>query len=307
MPRLGAHCSTSGGLVTALDRGVQIGADSIQLFTKNNRQWGARPLKPEEVAEFHARTAETGLTPLVSHATYLLNPASPKSDIWQKTLDALRIEIERCRDLGIAYLVLHPGAHTGSGLAAGIERVAELLDLVHAEGDEAVVVCLENTAGQGTCLGAGFEELAGIIERVARPERIGICFDTCHALAAGYDLRTPEGYEQTFAEFDRLLGLERLKVFHLNDSKHDLGARRDRHTHIGRGFCGLVTFRRLLNDPRFSDHPMLLETPKGDEMLEDIVNLRVLRALLDGSDEEVSDETLDLFWDGIVPAEGKEE
>lgn len=307
MPRLGAHCSTAGGLPTAFDRGVQIGADSIQLFTKSNRQWAARPLKPEEIAEFQARAAATELRPLVSHATYLLNPASPKPDIWQKTLDALRVEVERCRLLGIDYLVLHPGAHTGSGLDAGIERVVEALDIVRAESDESVTICLEITAGQGTCLGAQFEEFARILDRLAEPERIGICFDTCHALAAGYDLTTPAGYEHTFEEFDRLLDLERLKVFHLNDSKYELGAHRDRHSHIGRGYCGLTTFRQLLNDSRFEQHPMLLETPKGNELLEDIVNLRVLRALLSESDEQVSEETLDQFWDGIVPAEGKEE
>lgn len=307
MPKLGAHCSTAGGLHTAFDRGVKIGADSIQIFTKNNRQWAARPLSPEEIAKFQSRAAETGLTPLVSHATYLLNIASPKDDIWQKSLNALRVEVERARALGIDYVVLHPGAHTGSGISAGIERVAEALDIVQGETDEGVVVCLEITAGQGTCLGAEFEEFARILDRVKEPERIGLCFDTCHALAAGYDLVTPEGYARTFEEFDRLLDLERLKVFHLNDSKYELGAHRDRHTHIGRGFCGLATFRRLLNDPRFCEYPMLLETPKGDDLVEDIVNLRVLRALLADTDEEVSEETLDLFWDGIVPAEGKEE
>ncbi|HBY99509.1 MAG: deoxyribonuclease IV [Ardenticatenaceae bacterium] len=307
MPRLGAHCSTAGGLPTAFDRGLKIGADSIQVFTKSNRQWAARPLTPEEVTEFHARATETGLAPLVCHATYLLNLASPKPDIWQKSLAALRVEIERCRALGLDYLVLHPGAHTGSGTPAGIERVAEALNIVREESDERVMVCLEITAGQGTCLGADFEEFARILDRVDEPERIGICFDTCHALAAGYDLVTPEGYAHTFEEFDRLLDRERLKVFHLNDSKHELGAHRDRHTHIGKGFCGLATFGQLLNDPRFAQHPMLLETPKGDELLEDIVNLRVLRALLHGTDEEISEETLDEFWDGIVPAESKEE
>lgn len=307
MPKLGAHCSTTGGLHTALDRGVSIGADSIQLFTKSNRQWAARPLTSEELETFRARAAETGLDPLVAHATYLLNPASPKPDIWQKSLDALRVEVERCAALGIPYLVLHPGAHTGSGMPAGIERVGQLLDVVHAESDPSVTVCLEITAGQGSCLGADFVDLAQIVERVAEPERVGICFDTCHALGAGYDLTAAEGYEHTFDEFDRLLGLERLKVFHLNDSRHELGGRRDRHAHVGRGFCGLVTFRRLLNDPRFAEHPMLLETPKGEELREDMANLRVLRALVVGADEEVSDETLDSFWEGIEAAEGADE
>lgn len=307
MPLLGAHTSTAGGLHTALDRGEALGCDTIQLFTKNNRQWQARPLADEEIATFRARASETGLAPLVSHATYLLNPASPKPDIWGKSLSALAVELERCRQLGVPYLVLHPGAHTGSGTEAGIERVAEALNRVHEMGDDSAIVCLEITAGQGSCLGADFGELAAIIERVAAPERVGICFDTCHALAAGYDLCERDAYEAVMAEFDATLGLDRLKVFHFNDSKYDRGGRRDRHTHIGRGFCGLDAFRFILNDPRFEGIPMLLETPKGDDMAEDRVNLRILRALIAGTEEEVDAATLDSFWEGIEAAEGKDE
>lgn len=307
MAILGAHTGTTGGLHTALDRGVELGCDTIQLFTKNNRQWHAKPLTEEEVATFRTRTAESGLGPLVSHATYLLNPASPKPDIWDKSLDALVVELDRCRQLGVRYLVLHPGAHTGSGVAAGIRRMADALNAAHEVGDETAMVCLEVTAGQGTCLGANFEELAQIIARVRSPERIGICFDTCHALSAGYPIGDRAGYEQVMTDFDAQLGLERLKVFHFNDSKYERGSRRDRHTHIGRGYCGLEPFRFILNDPRFEGVPMLLETPKGDDMAEDRINLRVLRALVADSPEQVDVESLDRFWEGIAAIESKDE
>ncbi len=296
MPKFGAHMSIAGGVSRAFDRGEAIGCDTIQLFTKNNRQWKAPPLKPDEVERFHRRHRETGIDPVVAHASYLLNIASPKAHVWQRSFDALLVELERCDRLGIPYLVLHPGSHTGEGVEAGIRRVAEAIDRAHAELDPQSMICLEVTAGQGDSLGASFEELARMVEAVAEPERVGICFDTCHALAAGYDLTTDEGYERTFADFERLLGLERLKVFHFNDSKGGLGSRVDRHAHIGLGACGLECFRRIVNDPRFAHIPMILETPKGADMAEDVINLRVLRGLVAGAEEPTTPHQVEALW-----------
>jgi len=194
MPKLGAHMSIAGGVDKAFDHAVKTGCDAMQIFTKNNNQWRARPLKDDEVARFHARQAETGIGPVVTHASYLLNLGTPKDDLWQKSIEGLKVELERCEVLGIPYLVLHPGAHTGSGVEAGLARVAQALDAVHAaQPDFAVKVALEITAGQGTTLGRTFEELAAIVEQCAQPDRLAVCFDTCHALAAGYDFRTEAG------------------------------------------------------------------------------------------------------------------
>ncbi len=296
MPKFGAHMSIAGGVSQAFDRGEAIGCDTIQLFTKNNRQWKAPPLKPEEVERFHQRHQETGIDPVVAHASYLLNVASPKAETWQRSYDALLVELERCDVLDIPYLVLHPGSHMGKGVEAGVRKVAEAINRAHAERNPKAMICLEVTAGQGDSLGASFEELAAIIEAVNEPERVGICFDTCHALAAGYDLTTDEGYAETFEAFERLLGFERLKVFHFNDSKGGIGSRLDRHVHIGLGACGLECFRRIINDPRFAHLPMILETPKGPDMAEDVINLRVLRGLVEGAADPTTPEKVQALW-----------
>lgn len=280
--RLGAHMSIAGGVSKALERGYSIGCEAIQIFTKNQRQWKAKPLEPDEIERFKQKRAETGIHPVVAHDTYLINLGSPDETAWQKSLDAYIHELERCEVLSIPYLVMHPGSHMGSGEEAGLRRIAEGLNRAHAATPGfRVITLLETTAGQGTNLGYRFEQLASIREMVAEPERVAICFDTCHAFAAGYELRTPEGYAETMAEFDRILGLDLLRCFHLNDSKTDLGSRVDRHQHIGQGLLGLEPFRLLLNDPRFAALPGLLETPKGKEMREDIENLRVLRSLVE--------------------------
>jgi deoxyribonuclease-4 len=280
MARLGAHMSISGGVDTAFDRGEQTGCDTIQIFTKNNNQWRAAPLKTESVERYHRRRAETGISPVVAHSSYLLNLGSPDDELWQKSIQALMVELERCDVLDIPYLVLHPGSHMGTGEPVGMARVAQALDIVHDRlPDAQVKIALETTAGQGTNLGYRFEHLAAMIEAVEAADRLVVCYDTCHTLAAGYDFRTPEGYAQVFKEFDTLIGLERLTVFHLNDSKQDLGSRVDRHAHIGEGDVGLEGFRHILNDPRFQDLPMLLETPKSKDMHEDVENLARLRAL----------------------------
>jgi deoxyribonuclease-4 len=281
MVRLGAHMSISGGVDTAFDRGEQIGCDTIQIFTKNNNQWRAAPLKTESIERYHQRQAETGISPVVAHASYLLNLASPDDELWQKSIQALMVEVERCEALDIPYLVLHPGSHMDTGEEAGIARIAQSLDIVHNRlPDAQVKITLETTAGQGTNLGYRFEHIAAMIEAVEASDRLAVCYDTCHTLAAGYDFRTPEGYAQVFQEFDAVIGLGRLVVFHLNDSKQDLGSRVDRHAHIGEGDVGLEGFRHILNDPRFSEVPMLLETPKSKDMHEDVENLARLRSLV---------------------------
>lgn len=273
--------SISGGVDSAFDRGEEVGCDAMQIFTKNNNRWNAPPLEKKTVDRYHLRQEETGIAPVVAHTAYLLNLASPKDDLWERSLEALVDEMERCELLAIPNLVLHPGSHTGSGEDAGIARVSEALNRAHERMPDAdVKVTLEVTAGQGSNLGYRFEHLARIIDGVDAAERLAVCFDTCHALTAGYDFRTPEGYEGVFAEFDSLIGLGRLEVFHLNDSLKDAGSKVDRHAHIGEGFVGLDAFRMILNDPRFDDLPMLLETPKGPDMKEDVENLRILRGLI---------------------------
>ncbi len=279
--RLGAHMSIAGGVDKALERGRRAGCDAIQIFTKNANQWKARPLSAGDAANFRARQAELGIAPVVAHDSYLINLASLDDALWDKSVDALTEELERCELLGIPGLVLHPGAHLGSGEAAGIRRVVAALDEVSRRlpGYRAQF-WLETTAGQGSTLGRRFEELAAIIAGLRAPERAGVCFDTAHVFAAGYELRTAEGYAATWAEFGRLLGFASLRCFHLNDSKKELGSRVDRHAHIGQGALGLEAFRRLLNDARWRSRPMILETPKGKDMAEDMENLRILRSLI---------------------------
>jgi len=273
--------SISGGVDTAFDRGAQIGCDAMQIFTKNNNQWRAAPLKEDAVERYHRRQAETGITPVVAHASYLLNLATPDDALWRKSIDALLIELERCDVLYIPYLIIHPGSHMESGEDAGIARIAEALNLAHERlPDVQVKITLETTAGQGTNLGYRFEQLAAMIEGTEARDRLTVCYDTCHTLAAGYDFRTPEGYAEVFKQFDEVIGLDRLTVFHFNDSKKDMGSRIDRHAHIGEGEVGLDGFRHILNDPRFQETPMLLETPKSKDMHEDVENLARLRALI---------------------------
>jgi len=279
--KFGAHMSISGGLHKAFGHGERAGCDTIQIFSKNQQQWRGKPLSEQDIALFLAEQQRTGFEPLIVHDSYLINLASPKDELWEKSIAAFADELERCAALGIPYLVTHPGAHVGSGEEVGLSREADALNrLFEAGTGGATMVLLETTAGQGTCLGHRFEHLATLIELIGQDERIGICVDTCHLLAAGYDIRTPEACAATFVEFDRMIGLERIKAFHVNDSQKDLGSRIDRHTHIGEGFVGLEGFRAIVNDPRFAQIPMILETPKGDDLAEDIANLAKLRGLL---------------------------
>ena len=280
-PLLGSHQSIAGGVEKALARGQEVGCDTIQIFVKSPNRWVSKPIADENVAAFKDALAETGIWPVFAHSLYLVNLATSDEVLWQKSLDALTDDLERCELLGLPGLVMHPGSHKGAGEPAGIARIAAGLDEVHARlPGYGVQVWLENTAGQGDHLGYRFEQLQAMIEGVQEPERLGACFDTAHAFAAGYELRTPEGAAATWTEFDETLGLGQLKAIHLNDSKRDLGSRVDRHEHIGQGLLGLEAFRLLLNDARFLGVPMTLETAKSPDLSEDKENLAVLRGLI---------------------------
>jgi deoxyribonuclease-4 len=241
---------------------------------------GGAALRGGEVEAYRAASRDAGLERhTLAHASYLINLASPDSALWEKSVAAFRVELDRCEALGIPWLTVHPGAHVGSGIAAGIRRVAEALDRVGSQGIGTGIL-LENTAGQGSTLGARFEELGEIVQLVKNPERVGVCFDTCHALTAGYEIRSASGYGETMQAIDRAVGLDRVHGFHLNDSKFDLGSRRDRHEHIGRGKVGLEAFRLILTDARFQDVPMVLETDKAEDLAEDRINLEILRSII---------------------------
>ena len=278
---LGAHLSTAGGVDQAFNRAETLGCTTFQIFTKSNRQWNTKPLDPVVVERYHQRQRETGIEPIICHASYLLNIGTIDDALWHKSIETLVIELERCESLKIHYLVLHPGAHTGGGVKTGIGRVVQALDIVHERlPDHQVKIALEITAGQGSALGATFEEIAQMLTGCRQGERLVVCFDTCHALAAGYEFRTPETYQAILADFGRIIGLDRLKVIHFNDSEKDLGSHVDRHAHIGEGCIGLEPFGYFLNDARFKEVPFLLETPKDNDPEDDIRNLERLRGLV---------------------------
>ncbi len=284
MPSLGAHESIAGGLHLAFDRILSVGGRALQIFTRNQRQWKAAPLSEAEITAFRAAWSESGRMPVASHASYLVNLASARKDLAARSVAAFAEELRRCRLLGIPWVVIHPGSHGGAGVSKGLSTVAANLDRVFVEAGEdgeGVLVLLETTAGQGTGLGSRFEELAAIREQSAFADRLKFCVDTCHIFAAGYDISTKAGYAETIAEMERLLGLDSVLLFHLNDSRKELGSRVDRHEHIGRGYIGLEGFANLLRDPRFADLPMVLETPKSSDLHEDRENLDLLNGLLE--------------------------
>jgi deoxyribonuclease-4 len=279
--------SIAGGIHKAFDRILSVKGRALQVFTSNQRQWRASPLSPKEAALFRERWKRSGGMPVAAHDSYLINLASGDPVIAEKSVAAFTEELRRAAALGIPFLIAHLGSHLGQGIEAGLDRFVRNVDraIAHAEIDNTMVL-LETTAGQGSGLGSRFEELAYILDNSRHGLQMGVCFDTCHAFAAGYDFRTSEAYEQTFSLFDRLIGIERLKFFHLNDSRKELGSKVDRHEHIGKGCIGLAGFRLLLNDPRFQHHPMVLETPKGKKLKEDRRNLRVLRSLISEADSD---------------------
>ncbi|MCC6457440.1 MAG: deoxyribonuclease IV [Caldilineaceae bacterium] len=286
MLKLGAHMSIAGGVSYALDRAASVKSNAVQVFTKNNRQWQGPPISQDDVDRWHVQMPLHQIGDAVSHASYLINLASPQEPLWKKSIAAHQDEIERAHAYAIPHVVLHPGAHTGSGTEAGIARIAAALNQIHAATPQCsdTITLLELMAGQGTCLGGSIGELRRIIEQVDNPARVGICMDTCHAFAAGYDLRTLDGYTAMLEELDRELGLPALKCWHLNDSKGKLGSHLDRHTHIGEGEIGVEGFRFVLNDPRWDGIPMLLETPKEDDLKEDLMNLQRLCALVEDAE-----------------------
>jgi len=280
-PWLGAHMSIAGGVDQAIDRGREVGCDVIQIFTKSSRQWAAKPYPAEEIDAFRRKLRESAIRAVIAHDSYLLNLGAPVESLRSRSVAAFIDELHRCEALGIPYLIAHPGAHVGSGVEEGMRTIARSLDEAHrATRGVAVRVALEITAGQGSTLGHRFEQIRRIVDSTQESDRLRVCFDTQHAFASGYDLRTAEGYDRTFAEFDRLIGLDRLAAFHLNDSKKELGCRVDRHEEIGKGRLGLDCFRRLMNDRRFWGRPMCLETPKSEDCHEDVEALTLLRGMV---------------------------
>jgi deoxyribonuclease-4 len=283
MPLLGAHQSIAGGYHQALIRAGDIGCEAVQLFTKSNNQWKAKEITRAEAALFHKSMRVFKLRASMAHASYLINLASPTKKLYLKSIGAFFEEYRRAEQLRLRYLVIHPGAHMGAGAETGLRRVAAALDEIFKLCPSyRARVLLENTAGQGSSLGHHFEHLAHILSSVRESHRLGICFDTCHAVAAGYSMATADEYKRTMQDVDTVVGLRRVWAFHLNDSLRPLGSRVDRHAHIGEGYVGLEGFRQILNDSRFRHRPMVLETPKESRHGEDMdkVNLRLLRSLL---------------------------
>lgn len=279
---LGAHMPTTGGLYRAITSGHEIGCTAVQLFTASPRQWRARPLSDEDISAFARAREETGIDTVISHDSYLINLAAPAEDILQRSREAFLEEMQRAEALNIPWVVTHMGSYLDSSEEEGLAVLGESVRLLlqQTEGMR-VGIALETTAGQGTNLGYRFEHLARIIDMAGGSDRVGVCFDTCHVFVAGYDIRTPEALSATLDEFDRVIGLERLKVIHVNDAKKSLGSRVDRHAHIGEGELGLETFRILLHEPRLAHVPVILETPDPETMHP--VNLQRLKELLNDS------------------------
>jgi len=280
MALLGAHVSTAGGTENAPERGRAIAADAIQIFTANQNQWKARPLTEANISGFRQGMSRGQPKVSLTHDSYLINLCAAKGWQLKRAVDAFIAEMDRSEALGINYIVFHPGAHLGAGVEAGCATVAESLNTaLEARPDHKVKLLVEITAGQGTNVGYTFEQIADILGQVRFPERMGVCFDTQHAFAAGYDIRTPEDWERVLKEFDSIIGLDQLQALHINDSKRALASRVDRHEKIGRGLLGLVPFWCLVNDERFADLPAVLETPVEDDS-EYGEELRLLRSLI---------------------------
>jgi deoxyribonuclease-4 len=277
---LGAHMSIGGGVHMAIERGRSIQCTAMQMFVKNNMQWFARPLTRDEIFLFLNHAQRGQLLSIFAHTNYLINLAATNPQFHANSLRALAEELTRADQLELPFLVLHPGAHLGRGEEAGLETVIASIDQVLAGIPKVKTrIALETTAGQGSCLGHSFEQIAYIIDRVREPERLAVCLDTAHVFAAGYDIGTEAATRKTFREFDRVIGLDRLVALHLNDSKTTRGSRVDRHQHIGKGKIGLDAFRFIMRDRRFRKIPKVLETPKEKDLVEDVMNLKTLRAL----------------------------
>jgi deoxyribonuclease-4 len=275
--------SIAGGLALALERGIAVGCSVVQIFLKNQRQWTARPYADAEVREFRAAWKASGIRVVFAHANYLINLATPVPAEWHRAVDVFADELDRAEALGLPFVVIHPGSHRGAGVEDGIRLVARAIDVLHERSrGYRVRIALENTAGGGASIGRTFEELAAVIGAVAEPERVGVCLDTCHLFAAGYDIRSAAGYRTVMARGMGMLGRRRVVAFHLNDAKQPLGSGLDRHEKIGRGRLGVEPFRHLVNDRRFARVPMALETPKDPEPRADRAALALLRSLRRG-------------------------
>lgn len=278
---LGAHTSIAGGVDTAIDRAEKLGFNAMQIFTKNNNRWNAKPLDDKDIKIFRDKLEKSHIKFVVTHDSYLINLCAKDNELLIKSRNAFIEELERCEQLGIPHLNFHPGAHGGQGEEEGIKMIAESLNIAHEKTPGyKVTSMLEATAGQGTNLGYKFEHLAKIIEQVDQKERMTVCIDTAHIFAAGYDIKNQDAYEKVIKDFDSIIGLDRLQCFHMNDSKKELGSRVDRHDHIGEGFIGIEGFTNIMNDDRLTHIPKILETPKGKEQLEDIENLNKLKSLI---------------------------
>ena len=278
---LGAHMSMIGGVWTAVERAALIGCTTFQMFVKNNNQWRGKPLAEDEIITYKELRSKARIGPVIAHSTYLINLCAIEPRLLKKSREAFQDELNRCAQLNIDGLNVHPGAHRGAGESEGIKRIAESLNISHERTPGIhVKTILETTAGQGTSVGHRFEQLRMIIDLVEEKDRMGVCIDTCHVFAAGYDLGTDKGYERTFNEFRDVIGFQRLAAFHMNDSKRECGSHIDRHEHIGKGMIGTRGFSLLMNDERFRRVPKILETPKGPEMAEDIENMNVLKNLM---------------------------
>ncbi|MCO5175363.1 MAG: deoxyribonuclease IV [Thermomicrobiales bacterium] len=281
MLRLGAHMSIAGGYDKAVERAHSVESDALQIFTKNQNQWKAKPIDPDAATRFKAALEEYQIGPVVAHDSYLINLASPKDELWEKSIAAFRDELERCDLLGVPYLVTHPGSHTGSGTEAGIARIIEAMNRVHEEApDIKAITLLETTAGQGSNLGSTFEELRAMLAGIHDRSRVAICFDTCHIFVAGYDIRSQEAYAETMSQFDSLIGIDQIKAIHLNDAKQPHGSKKDRHHLIGQGTIGVCGFWHLMNDARLEGVPGLLETEKGNDLAEDREAIALLRSMI---------------------------
>ncbi len=276
---LGKHVSIAGGLDQAFKRAADIGCNSMQIFVKNPRGWKMREIEAEEAAEFRAEREKYKIDPVVVHAAYLINLASPKDKLWKKSISALKSEYQRCDRLGAEYLIFHPGSHTGSGLEIGTQRIAEALNIILAEVEVETMILLENTAGAGTSIGENFSQLKSIIDLVEQSDRLGVCIDSCHAFTAKYNLAAESGLENLIDDFDKIIGLQKLKVIHLNDSKYDCCTNKDEHAHIGKGKIGSQAFKRLINHPELKDKVFILETPQFNKKNEDddVILLKQLR------------------------------
>ena len=283
-PLLGTHISISGGVHLAFQRARSIECTTMQVFTKNNTQWRARPLTDDDVRNYRDLADHAGIAPVVAHATYLINLCAVNRTTLNRSRRTFVNELQRCETLGIHALIFHPGSHLGKGETEGVRRIVESLNMAHAKTPGyRTKTTLETMAGQGTTIGHRFEHLGEIIDRVERGDRMAVCIDTCHLFAAGYDITTEDGWEKTIEEFDTVIGSHRLAAIHVNDSRRPLGSRVDRHEHIGKGLMGLTPFRMLMNDPRLLHIPKILETEKSEDMHEDVENMALLRSLISGT------------------------